>query len=443
MSSADLSQIKPLLIDYVEKSSDIVDLRWDPYITNLQLNFDPYDKSEKDRIAHYFLQIAAIDTAELVPRSENARALMIFMYRALEEDLFEKGNVEAFKEVVKKANSYYKLGPSKDEIPSILDSVNKFVRDVAEGNLVEHSTKFSSPRELVKEISENIPYLGGQRFDHSWMYMRWMTRPYPDLNIFKNFSIKDLEIPLTSFVRNVAFCLGLCSTQTADWNNPEVIDSERRQLTSFALELFPEDPTIVDYPFYMLGRWIDDEKLDLRLLKDHLLFWQEIYQKLQMSPIVFEVASRYKQESSFEQDIRIELEKLKAVFKFEPYLFQLPKESGIPHYRPDFLLPNHRKKGREIILEPHGIWTQRENRWVTVGNRRYLIWAFPGEVDVDEERFVNKLRVFRENYKKMYYLILIVPSRFKERVEREYPEIYDEIYEDRDIPKILYNLKHN
>jgi hypothetical protein len=54
---------------------------------------------------------------------------------------------------------------------------------------------------------------------------------------------------------------------------------------------------------------------------------------------------------------------------------------------------------------------------------------------------VNKLRVFREYYKKMYYLILIVPSPYKERIEREYPEIYDEIYEERDIPKILYNFK--
>lgn len=40
----------------------------------------------------------------------------------------------------------------------------------------------------------------------------------------------------------------------------------------------------------------------------------------------------------------------------------------------------------------------------------------------------------------MYYLILIVPP-YKERVEREYPDIYDEIYEERDVPKLLFNLK--
>jgi len=74
MSSADLSRIKPLLIDYVAKSSDIFEFQWDPHVTNLRLLFDPYVPSEKDRSAHYFLQVAAIDTAELVSRSENARA---------------------------------------------------------------------------------------------------------------------------------------------------------------------------------------------------------------------------------------------------------------------------------------------------------------------------------------------------------------------------------
>ena len=71
--------------------------------------------------------------------------------------------------------------------------------------------------ELVKEISDNISYMGGKHFDHSWMYLRWMTRPYPDLHIFKNFSIKNLEIPLTSFIRNVSVCLGLCKSKEANW----------------------------------------------------------------------------------------------------------------------------------------------------------------------------------------------------------------------------------
>jgi len=43
--------------------------------------------------------------------------------------------------------------------------------------------------------------------------------------------------------------------------------------------------------------------------------------------------------------------------------------------------------------------------------------AYPPDIDVDEVKFVNKLRVFRNLYKEMYYLILIVQSSEKDRVE--------------------------
>ena len=52
-----------------------------------------------------------------------------------------------------------------------------------------------------------------------------------------------------------------------------------------APNLFPEDPAIVDYPFYVLGRWINDQKLSIRLLRTFLKFWQEIYRKIGKPPI--------------------------------------------------------------------------------------------------------------------------------------------------------------
>lgn len=440
MSSPNLAHIKILLKTYVEKSSNIVGLHWDPNLTNLRLLFDPYNESEKEKIAHYFLQVAAIDTAELVSRSENARALMIFLHRALGKDLFEKGKVEVFSEVIQKADSFFKLGPLKKRIPHVLDSVNKYVLDFAKGNLVSYVKNFGLSEEFVKEISDNVQYMGGQRFDHSWMYVQWMTRPHPDLHIFKNFSINDLEIPLTSFIRNVAICLGLCSTKKPNWSNPKGIDQERKKLTNFAKELFPEDPCVVDYPFYILGRWMDGEELCLKILEDHLKFWRIIYKKIKKSPIVFEVASRY--ESSLEEKVRLELEKVKGLFKFEPYRIPLPRSSNIPYYSPDFVLPSsYQKNGRKIILEPHGVWTPRIKRQVNLEKKTFYVWSFPAQPNNDEVRFVNKLRVFRRHYKNMYYLILIVPSPFRDRIEREYSDIYDEIFEDRDIPKMLYNLK--
>ena len=41
----------------------------------------------------------------------------------------------------------------------------------------------------------------------------------------------------------------------------------------------------------------------------------------------------------------------------------------------------------------------------------------------------------------MYRLILIVLSQARDRVERDYPDTHDDLFEGRDIPKMLYNLK--
>ncbi len=439
MALDELSKIKPLLKDYVEKSSKSVELQWDPKVTTYQLPFDPYAIKEKERCAHYFLQIASIDTTELVSRSENARALMIYIHNALGNDQFKQGQTENFQNIIQEIDNFCKLGSSKEKIPEVLNQVNTYVNNIEGANLPKYAEKFVNPAEMVKDIGQNVPYMGGQHLDHAWMYLRWMVRPYPDLNIFSNFSPKHLKIPLTSLVRNVAFCLGLCSTRTADWSNPQKVAQEREQITRFALDLFPEDPAIVDYPFYVLGRWIKDQNLSIYLLRTFLKFWQGIYRKIGKPPIAFDIASRY--ESSFEQDVRAELEKLEFIFSFEPNIFLLPESSGIPRYTPDFVLPQCRKKGKIVILEPHGIWTSREKRVVTLGRHTFTVWVLPDKISLEELRFVNKMRTFRENYREVYYLVLIVQSSVRERVERDYPDIYDEIIEGKDLPKMVFDLK--
>ncbi len=439
MSLDEVSKIKPLLKDYVEKSAKSVELQWDPKITTFRLPFDPYSAVEQEMCAHYFLQIAAIDTAKLVSRSENARALMIYIHKALGNDQFKQGQTENFRKIIQEIDNFCKLGSSKEKIPEVLNTVNAYVDSIEGANLLKYAEKFVNPAEMVEDIGNNIPYMGGQHIDHAWMYMRWMVRPYPDLNIFTNFSPRTLKIPLTSLIRNVAFCLGLCSTRTADWSIPQKVEQEREQITRFAMDLFPADPAIVDYPFYVLGRWIKDQKLSVRLLRTYLQFWQEIYRKIGRPPIAFDVVSRY--ESSFEQDVRAELEKLEFIFSFEPNIFLLPESSGIPRYTPDFVLPRCRKKGKIVILEPHGIWTPREKRVITLGRRTFPVWVLPDKISLEELRFVNKMRIFRETYKSGYYLVLIVQSSVRERVERNYPNIYDEIIEGKDLPKMVFELK--
>ncbi len=441
MPPDEIEQIKPLLRDYVLNSSRSIELQWDPQIKTLPLHFHPYSAYERERSAHYFLMVAAVDTAELVEQAENARALMISIHDAMGDECFKPGQEDIFQIIVQKVDTYHQLGPSKEKIPKVLDSVNRFVHDTAKGNLVKYARKFQKPEEMVKNIGENVPYIGGQFIDHSRMYMRWMVRPFPELHIFNNFSPKDLELSMTSFMRNVAFCLGFCSSLQPNWSDLKRIDEERKQFTRFARELFPEDPAIVDYPFYVLGRWIRDEKLNLQLLKSHLQFWQRIYAEIGRPPIAFDVVSR--DESKIEQNIRSELEKLKFIFHFEPHVFSLLKYKGAPQYRPDFVLPRCLKDGKIVILEPHGIWTPLQKRMVSLGLNTFPIWVPPANIEVDESLFVRKLRDFRKIYRDMYYLILLVPSSAKERIEKVYPDIYDEIFEDKDIPKMLYELKKN
>lgn len=436
----EIEQIRPLLKEYVEKSSTILELHWDQSGSK-RLLFDPYSPIEREKSAHYFLLVAALDSSRLVGISENARALLISIHSALGDDLFMPGQSESIRKIIQEFDIFCHLGQSKEEIPEVIDSVNLFIQKIANGNIVKYALRFSEPEDLVNEIASNIRFVGVPPIDQAWMYLRWMVRPYPDLNIFKNFSPKQLQIPLTSFVRNVAFCLGFSKNHVTDWSDSIGIEQERERLTEFAADLFPEDPAIVDYPLYVLGRWIRGEKLSLRLLRSRLQFWKKIYDQLKKPPITFSAVSR--NESTFERDVRGELEKLQFMFLFEPYPFSLPEQRGAPQYRPDFVLPRVRKKGRIVILEPHGVWTPRQKRMVSLGPQSFPIWVSPTEIDADELRFVHKLRVFREIYRGLYYLILIVPSAFRERVERDYPGIYDEIYDDRDIPRLLYDLKRN
>ncbi|NIO36935.1 hypothetical protein GTO27_04440 [Candidatus Bathyarchaeota archaeon] len=177
----------------------------------------------------------------------------------------------------------------------------------------------------------------------------------------------------------------------------------------------------------------------LQLLRDHLRFWKRIYDKIQRPPIVFDVVSR--EESTFEQNIRTELEELRFLFAFEPHSFNLAEDQRAPRYTPDFVLPNCRKNGKIVILEPHGFWTRLERRVVKLGHERFSIFVRPTRLDPDELRFVDKLRKFRNTWGGLHHLILIVPSSVKDRVEEDHRGAFDEIWDGGDVPKLLFDLR--
>jgi len=429
-------ELKSMLIDYVNKNSDIQGLQWDQN-SRLKLPFNPYAKSyeERKKIAHYFLLIALITESKIVGKAENSRALMINILEFLGDNCFKEEQPDSFKQIIQNCGFTDQLGPSWDQIPEILASVNSFVENVARGDLIEYAQKFQKPSEMVKEIEK----IDGQRSEKAWMYMRWMVRPYPDLEIFGNFSCRDLCIPMTSYIKDVACCLGLCQQDTGFWDNPEKISDAREKVTHFARELFPNDPAKVDYPFYVLGRWITGKDFSSQLLFDYLNFWQKIWKEIQIPPITFDIVSR--KTSLFEKEIKTQLEKFNFLFFYEPYSFSLPKGEGAPKYTPDFVLPKCRKNDRTIILEPHGMWTGLLKRFYNLGGRKYSIWVRQEKKDPEEISFISKLEKFKKtSWRDRYHLILIVPSEFKDYVEKNYPKIADEIWDVAKVPRLLYDI---
>mgnify|MGYP000194444014 CR=1 FL=1 len=256
-------ELVEMLKSFIEKNSGVPDLQFDPALEP-KLPIDPYsrDYKERKRTAHYLLLVASIDEGNVVGVADNARKLIVRLYDHFGEDLFEITDKSAIGEVFHRVSSDLPLSRLREKIPEILASVNRFVSEVAGGNLVRYSKRFGRPMDFVNIMAPSITRMGKNETSvrkKAWMYMRWMVRDYPDLKIFDHFSPKDLFVPLDKNVARVAICLGvLSSLENLGWK--DVV-----RITEFARTLYPDDPAKVDYPFFLLGREIAKRKLPLTM----------------------------------------------------------------------------------------------------------------------------------------------------------------------------------
>lgn len=277
-----MEDIIPLIKEFVDRNSKIKDLQFDPNIPP-KLPFDPYSKSyqDKKRIAHYFLLVASIDEGNVIGRAEYARKLLVYLHKKFGDELFIIDRPGYFQREIENCGFSGDFGPLRDEIPHILVSVNNFVMDVCRGDLINYTRRLGNPRDFVIKIGKFVKRMGGPIQKKAWIYMRWMVRPHPDLRIFENFSPKDLYVPLTTDILRVGVCLGLIESVLAPlmWDHVE-------KVTSFARTLFPEDPVKVDYPFFLIGRWLRGKKLTIQTLKDTLTLFDVFYRKTGYSILV-------------------------------------------------------------------------------------------------------------------------------------------------------------
>ncbi len=360
-------EVLTILVDFINKNSNVADIQWDRRMSP-RLLFNPYSEKYEERqtIAHYFLLAASILDDTVVGYPENARMLLGYLHEAFGGNLFEIKKPHLFEEEIVKCDFYHDLGPNKKAASEILASVNLFVKINAEKNLLKYAQKFNKPKALVDDISQNLKSLGGPHVDKAWIYMRWMVRPQPDLQIFDHLLPEDLYVPLTKENANVAASLGLINSASPSlWRDEATAANARQKITDFAKRLFPSDPAKVDYPFFLLGRWLKQKTLNRYTLKTALDFLDRMQKITGQSQAYYEKMSRYK--SGWEKKTALTLLKMHIPFGYETIGFPLPNNEV---YTPDFILEKT-VRGRKIILEPHFEMTKRQSQKYALFKRTY------------------------------------------------------------------------
>ena len=349
-------ELLSLLVKFVDMNSDVVDVQWDRRMSP-RLLLNPYseDGEEKKLVAHYLLLGASVLEDAVVGFSENARMLLIHLHKALGNRLFEITKPHLFEEKIIGRGFYGTLGPSREVISEILACVNKFVKNKAEKDLIKYSQKFSRPEDFVEDLARNIERMDALHKDKAWVYMRWMVRPHPDLAIFEHFSPRDLYVPLTENNANVAASMGLINSVGHYLWKSDNVAGARSRVTRFARQLFPKDPAKVDYPFFLLGRWLKKKPLNRSTLKEALQFFEHIHGVTGQPHSYYQSMSRYK--SGWEMKTARILSRMEIPFGYEPIDFPLPGDN----YIPDFILDKS-IHGRKIVLEPHYEMTKKQAR---------------------------------------------------------------------------------
>jgi hypothetical protein len=359
-------EVLSLLLEFINKNSNVVDVQWDRRMSP-RLLFNPYSENYEERkiVAHYFLLASSILDDTVVGYPENARMLLVYLHEAFSNRLFEIQKPHLFEEEIVKSDFYHDLGPNKKAASEILASINVFVKTKAEKNLLKYAQRFSKPKDVIEDMAQNIPALNGPRKDKAWIYMRWMVRPQPDLQIYDHLLPEDLYVPLTKENANVAASLGVINSASPSlWRDEQTAAEARQKLTDFAKRLFPQDPAKVDYPFFLLGRWLKQKTLNRYTLKTALDFLDRMQKITGQSQAYYQKMSRYK--SGWEKKTALTLLRMHIPYGYETISFPLPDEV----YTPDFILEKT-IQGRKIVLEPHFEMTKKQARKYALFKRTY------------------------------------------------------------------------
>ncbi|MGA3060018.1 MAG: DUF2400 family protein [Candidatus Bathyarchaeia archaeon] len=420
------NDLKDLIVRFVQTYGGVTDLELDlhlhPKPSFMPLNSYP----AKREAAHYFLLAASLSDYQLTGNPRNIRLLLNHLATAFEGKLYTIRNPFEFKREVDRFEQEIRnldhLGEAKAEIPEVLCSVNQFAAQKANGDLIDFTTKLShkgrKPKDFVETLSYSVKRMNKQHKSKSWLYLRWMVRGPPDLGLFQ-FDPKDLMVSLNTPKLRVYVALGLSDNDNLPfelnsknkpdswWENTAQFDADANRLTEFACSLFPDDPAKIDFPFFILGTWLEYSDLTPISLERSLRFFIQKHQEL-LGPLMryLTVVYHYNRVgeliepgafTAFEREVYDYLKKKQIISYYEFMEFKLSQENQSLTYKPDFLLPQLTNNGRKVLLEPHGIKTNLRE-------------------------FLNKTKTFRKHYDKYFCLILIVPDDFTKTIDNLDPE---------------------
>lgn len=418
-------EIDDLIIQFVNIYSSLTDTGLDLFL-NPPPPFMPLKSyTSKKEAANYLLIAASLSDSNLTGNARNIRLLLDHLYGTFGKQLYSILEPATLTFEIKKfalqIQNLDSLGPKKGHIAHVIASVNKFIKQEANGDLLEYSAKLhqrkNTLQQLAKKLSFGIKNMKGQNKAKVWLYLRWMVRGSPDLHLFE-FDPEDLVIPLTTPKLRVAAALNIIDDETLafelaakqrpqKWfSNTEEFEEAQNKLTNYARKLFPKDPAKVDFPFFILGTWLEDADLTPTTLEKALKFFISKYRQILHPPIRYLTAvPHYRQGryadalgafGAFEKDIYDFLKERQEKFEYEFLEFHLPKKEGAGRgsltYRPDFLLPRKTHRGRKLLLEPHGV-------------RSGL------------KEFLSKLAAFRSCYGEHFALALIVPDDYINEIQ--------------------------
>ncbi len=449
MSKQVPEDLKDLIVSFIQTYGNVADLELDLHL-NPKPCFMPLNSySSKKEAAHYFLLAASLSDYQLTGNPRNIQLLLNYLSEVFGKKLYKITNPLEFKcEISKfeqKIENLDRLGREKAEIPAVLCSVNKFVAQKAHGDLIDYTTKLNQkgrkPKDFVQTLSYNVKRMNKQHTSKSWLYLRWMVRGSPDLGLFP-FDPKDLMVSLTTPKFRVYVALGLSEDENLPfklnkknkpdswWQSTAQFDADADKLTRFACSLFPDDPAKIDFPFFILGTWLEYSDLTPFSLERSLRFFIQKNQEL-LGPLMRYLTVVYHYNrigeriepgvfTAMEKDVYDFLKEKQVIFYYEFMEFYLsqPSSDVTLTYKPDFLLPQLTNKGRKVLLEPHGVKTRLND-------------------------FLNKLKTFREHYSEYFSLVLIVPDDFIEAIDNLDPQhtSYDLIWKKSNYKIQLENFQ--